>query len=209
MPGFRQGAPGAHLRTFIRSAPAELSRETCPPCDGEPAVERRNENPPRDRHGGLLNQQKGRCWGHRIMCPKGLKNRLQTWFQRGPRLTGPFGIGAEAHLLGWRNRHPELWSMYHRTLAFVVTDQPFSLVPNNEAWKGLRNALLVSAYPCPPDDQLSIIVPRGSIDRLPLAHSVVPLSSARARPGDGSSSASSPCPARRSAGHLRTMMDST
>jgi hypothetical protein len=63
---------------------------------------------------------------------------------------------------------------------FIVADQPFSLVPNDEARKGLWNSLLISAYPRAAKDQHSIIISRSGLNRLPGCHRFeLPMTSAK------------------------------
>lgn len=88
-------------------------------------------------------------------------NKRQAW------CSSSHGHGT---LVGCWYFHPELRSVYHGSRPLVVADQPFSLVPNDEARKDLRNPLLVSTYPRAAKDQHSIIVSRSGLNRLPRLH---------------------------------------
>ena len=51
--------------------------------------------------------------------------------------------------------------------AFVVAYKPFSLVPNNQTWKRLRQGLLITTNPSSPAYQDTFVVLGRGRDRLP------------------------------------------
>jgi hypothetical protein len=67
----------------------------------------------------------------------------------------------------WRDCHPKFRASNKRPRTFVVAYKPFSLVPNNQTWKRLRQDMLIPAYPNSTADQDTVVVLGCGLDRLP------------------------------------------
>jgi hypothetical protein len=83
-----------------------------------------------------------------------------------------------------RNSHPQLRTSNKRPRSLIVANEPLSLVPNDKARKRLRQSLLVTSDPGPPDHEDSLVVLWRSRYRLPNTTHSFDLFRASKAPGD-------------------------